>query len=106
MRRAVVTAEAATVHAEAHGQVLDRHVMHDHVERTLHEGGVDRQEGLQPLRGHAAGERGRVLLGDADIEVALGDFLLENAEAGAAGHRSGDGDDLFVLLGKVRDVRA
>lgn len=79
VRGAVVAAEAATVHAQAHGQVLDRHVVNDHVDRALHEGRVDREERLQPLHSEAAGEQGGVLLGDADIVVALREFLFEDA---------------------------
>ena len=101
VRGAVVAAEAAAVHAQAHGQVLDRHVMDDHVDRPLHEGRIDGEEGAQALGGHAAGEQGGVLFGDADIVVALRQLLLEDAEAGAAGHGGGDGDDLGIGLGEI-----
>ena len=40
-----------------------------------------------------------MLLGDADIEAALGEALGELVEAGARGHGRGDGDDLLVGLG-------
>ena len=39
-----------------------------------------------------------MLLGDADIEEAVGKFLREEIEAGAGGHRGGDGDDARILL--------
>ena len=39
-----------------------------------------------------------MLLGDADVEAALRECLLEQIEAGAGRHRGGDGDDLVVLL--------
>ena len=44
-----------------------------------------------------------MLLRDAHVEVALRDFLLEDHQSGAAGHRAGDGDDLLVLLGEISD---
>ena len=74
---AVVAAEAAAVHAEADREVLQRDVMNDHVVGALHEGGVDREERLQPLGGEAAGEERGVFLGDADVEVAVRHLLLE-----------------------------
>ena len=40
-----------------------------------------------------------MLLGDADVESAVGEFLAEQVEAGAGRHRRGDGDDLVVLAG-------
>ena len=104
VRGAVVAAEAAAVHAEADGEVLDGHVMHDHVERTLHERGVDGEEGLEATGGEAAGEKSGVFLSDADVEVALGDFFFEDAQAGAAGHGTCDGDDFFVGLGEVGEA--
>ncbi|MEY5016367.1 MAG: hypothetical protein RIS92_2725 [Verrucomicrobiota bacterium] len=39
--RAVVSGEAAAVHADGDVQVLQGDVVHDHVVRALHEGGVD-----------------------------------------------------------------
>ena len=104
VRGAVITAEAATVHAQAHGQVLDGHVMHDHVERALHEGGVDGEEGLQATGGEAAGKQRSMLFGDAHIEIAFGDFLFEDAQTGTARHGSSDGDDFLVFLGEVGDA--
>ena len=104
VRRAVVAAEAAAIHAERDGQILHRHVVNDHVVGALHERGINRQERLQPLGGEAAGEERGVLLGDADIEVAVGMFRLEKTEARAAGHRAGDGDDFSVPLGEFANV--
>jgi hypothetical protein len=47
----------------------------------------------------SAGREGhRMLLGNADIEAALGEFRFELVEAGAGRHGGGDGDDLGVAL--------
>ncbi len=102
MRRAVGADEARPVDGEANGQPLDGDVVHDLVVGALQEGRVDRRERLQALRGEPAGERHRVLLGDADVEGALGELLAEEVEPGAVGHRRGDGDDLLVLP-RLRD---
>jgi len=104
MSGAVVTAETATVHAHAHREVLDGHVMQDHVESTLHEGGVDREEGLQATRGQATGKKGGVLLGDPYVEIALRNFFFKYAQASAAWHSTGDGDDFLIRLGEVGDT--
>ena len=54
------------------------------------------QNGLKPSVGEAGGEGHRVLLGDADVEDALGKALCETVEAGARRHCGGDRDDLVV----------
>ena len=101
VRRAVVAAETGAVHAQAHVEVLERHVVNDHVVGALHERRVDRQKRLHPLDGQTAGEKRGVFLGDADIVVFLWMPLLETPEAGAAGHGPGDGDDLLVAVREV-----
>ena len=98
---AVVAAEAAAVHAEADGEVLERDVMNDHVIGALHERGVDGEDGFEALSGETAGEEGGMFFGDADVEVAFGDFFLEETEAGAAGHGCGDGGDGGVGFGEA-----
>ena len=71
--------------------------MHDLVVGALQEGRIDRAERLVAFGREAGGERHRVLLGDADVEGALRERLVEQVEAGAGRHRRGDGDDLVVL---------
>ena len=61
-----------------------------------------RAERLVALAGEAGGEGHGVLLGDADVEDAVREGLLEQIEAGAGRHGGGDGDDLVVALGLVR----
>ena len=57
------------------------------------------QTGRNPR--HAGGEYHRVLLGDADVEKALGMARAEEIEARTVGHGCGDGDDAFVLCGEI-----
>ena len=97
MGRAVGADEAGAVHREAHRQALDRDVVHDLVVGALQEGRIDRRERLVAFGREARRERHGVLLGDADVEGALGEFLAEQIEPGAGRHRGGDGDDLVVL---------
>ena len=98
MRRAVGADQAGAVHGKAHRQPLDRDVVHHLVVAALQEGRIDRAERLVALGRKACGERHRMLLGDADVECALREHLLEQVDAGARWHRGGDADDLVVLL--------
>ena len=98
MGRAVGADQAGAVDREAHRQALDRHVVHDLVVAALQEGRIDRAERLVALGRKAGGEGHRMLLGDADVEGALGEGLVEDVDAGAGRHRGGDADDLVVLL--------
>jgi hypothetical protein len=96
MGRAVGADQAAAVEREQHRQVLDRDVVDQLVVAALQEGRVDRADRLQSLAGQTRGERDRVLLGDADVEVALGEALRELDQAGALAHRRRDRDDLRI----------
>ena len=98
MGRAVGADQAGAVHREAHRQALDRDVVHDLVVGALQEGRVDGGERLVAFGREPGGEGHAVLLGDADVEAAVGEFLGEQVEPGARRHRGGDGDDLVVLL--------
>ncbi len=98
MGGAVGADEAGAVDGEAHRQVLDRHVMHDLVVAALQERRIDRAERLEAFGRKAGRERHRMLFGDADVEGAGRERLLEDVDAGARRHRRGDADDLVVLL--------
>ena len=98
MGRAVGADQAGAIDGEAHRQALDRHVMDDLVVAALQEGRIDRAERLVAFGRKTGGEGHRVLLGDADIEGAVGEGLVEDVDPGARRHRRGDADDLVVLL--------
>ena len=99
MGGAVGADQARAVDGEAHRQLLDGDVVHHLVVGALQEGGIDGAERLHAVGGHAGGEGHRVLLGDADVEAALGMRLGEQIEPGAARHGGGDRDDLGVAVG-------
>ena len=102
MRRAVVADEPGAVHREDHVELLQADVVDDLVEGALQEGRVDRAHRLGALQREPGGEQHRVLLGDADVEVAVGLGLLQHVEAGAGVHRGGDADD---ARGRARTSR-
>ena len=72
---AVGADQAGAIDREAHRQALDRDVVHDLIVAALQEGRIDRAERLEALGGEAGGEGHRMLLGDADVEGAVGKFL-------------------------------
>jgi hypothetical protein len=61
--------------AEDHGKTVHRHVVHDLVPRPVEERGVDRHDGAQARHRHAGRAGDGVLLGDADVEEAVGEAL-------------------------------
>ena len=96
MGRTVGADQPGPVDGEADRQLLDGDVMHDLVVGALEEGRIDGGKRLQAFGGKSGGEGHRVLLGDADVERALGKDFGEAVEARARRHGRGDGDDLVV----------
>ena len=83
MGRAIGAHKARAINGEAHGQILQRHIMHDLVIGALQKGGIDRAEGLVALRRKARREGHRMLFGDAHIEDAIREGVAENIHARA-----------------------
>ena len=81
--RAVVADEAGAVDREDDREPLQADVVDDLVVGALEEGRVDRGDRARALEGEPGGEEHRLLLGDADVEVALRHRRLEDVQAGA-----------------------
>ena len=79
VRGAVRAHDAGAIDREQDRQVLEGHVVDDLVVRALQEGGVDGDHRLEPFCSETGGERDRVLLGDADVVIALGEALVKLA---------------------------
>ena len=90
--RPVIADQARTVHREHDVQLLEADVVHDLVIGALQEGGVDGRDRLTALERQPGREQHRLLLGDPDVVVAVGQLALENVEPGAGVHRRGDPD--------------
>ena len=101
VRRTVAADEPAAVDRERNRQVLQRHVVDQLVVRALQEGRVDGDDRSQPLAGESGGEGDRVLLGDRDIEIALGEAPRILDQARAFAHRGRDADDARIALRHV-----
>ena len=80
--RAVVADQPGAVHREDDVELLQADVVDDLVVGALQEGRVDRADRLGALERQAGGEQDRVLLGDADVVVLLGDLVGELLQPG------------------------
>ena len=100
---AVGTGDPGPVDAERHRQAVHGDVVDDLVPGAVEERRVDRHDRAHAAHRHAGGRRDGVLLGDADIEEAVGEALLERQQTGRSGHRRRDGDDTVVGLGELDD---
>ncbi len=94
MRLAVLAHQPRAVHAEHHGERLDRRVVDDVVVGTLQERRIDRDEGTDTARRHPGSKRDGVPLGDTDVEEPLRMLLREDVQSRPAGHRRCDGHDV------------
>ena len=101
--RPVVAGDPGAVDAEHDRQPVHRHVVHDLVPRPVHEGGVDGHDRAHAAHRHARRRRDGVLLGDADVEEAVGEAGLERQQTGRPRHRRGDRHDAPVGLGFLDD---
>ena len=101
VRGAVRAHQAGAVQREGDVQVLQRHVVDQLVVAALQEGGIDGDHWLLALAGDAGGEGHGVLLGDAHVEVALRETLLELDQAAALAHGGRDRDQARIGLGRV-----
>src|SRR6267378_1779070 len=99
--RAIAADEAGAVHRKHDRQLLQRHVVNELIVGALQERRVDRHHRLQAVRGHPRGEGHRMLLGDRDVEIAIGETLGELDQAGALAHRRRDGNDAWIALRHV-----
>ena len=93
VRRAVGAGDAGAVEREDHRQAVEGDVVDDLVPGPVEERRVDRDDRPQPAHRHAGGGGDGVLLGDADVEEAVGEVLLERDQPRRPGHRSGDRHD-------------
>jgi hypothetical protein len=99
--RAVVGDDAGPVEDEDDRQVHQADIVIDLVVGPLEEGRVDGHDRLEAGEGQARGEAHGMLLGDADVEEAVGQLLGELPQARALAHGRGDGQDLRFAPGDL-----
>ena len=86
------------------GQLMQRHVHRDLVERAVEECRIDRHHRVQSAHRQPGRRRHRVLLGDADVEQPIREALPECGQASGSGHGRGDRDDV-AACGRIVDQR-
>ena len=99
---AVVAGDAGAVEHEGDPALVQRDVHQHLVEGAVEEGRVDRDDRVQAAHREPGGGGDGVLLGDADVEGALGVRLGEPIEADRVEHRRGDRDDVLACGAEVR----
>ena len=98
MGRSVVAHQSAAIQNESNGEILERDVMDQLIERALQKRRVDRDHRFDPLGCQPPGKRNRVLLGDPHVEQPVGVRLFEDVETGIVGHGGGNCHHIGVLL--------
>ena len=106
MRGAVISGKAGAIHAERHRQILQSHIVDDAIVGALEEGGVNCDNRPEIHSGHAGGKYHRVLLGNADVKIPIGQFVSQMFQAGTTGHGGGDAHELVVAPAKLHHLAA
>ena len=101
---AVVAGDAGPVEHERDPALVQRDVHQHLVEGAVEEGRVEGDDRVQPAHGEAGGRGDGVLLGDADVEGAVGEPRLEVVQADRVHHRGGDRHDVGTPLAEVDDL--
>ena len=101
MRRPVGTDNARAVDRKDHRQILKRNVVDRLVVGALEERRIDRDDRLHAFARESRGERHRMLLGNADVEIALGKRLRKTHESRAFAHRWRNRDQARIRRGHV-----
>ena len=96
MGRAVCTDNTCTVDSEQNRQVLQGNVVYQLVVSALQESGVNRHDGLDAFTCQTARKGNGVLLGDSDVEIAVGELLFKLNQAAALAHGRRDGNQTLV----------
>ena len=94
--------QARPVHAQDHMELLQGHVVDQHVIASLQKGGVHGKDRQQTPGRHARRHGDTMSLGNAHVKEAVRKGLGEAGEACAVGHGGGHGADPGILPGEVR----
>ena len=97
MRGTVGAHQARAVQRKHHRQVLQGDIVNQLVVAALQKGRVNRHHRLEAFAGHAGGKGHGVLLGNADVVIAIGKALMKFHHARALAHGRRDADQAFVV---------
>ena len=79
---------------------MERNVHEELIEPSVQERGVERNNGVRPLIGHAGGRRHRFGLGNADVYHATGECLVHGSKPHRLHHRGRDAHDVLARGGQ------
>ena len=96
MRGPVGADNARSIDRKHDGKILQRDVVNGLVVRALQERRIDRDDRFHAFAREPRGERHRVLLGDADVEIALRKRLRKPHESRTFAHRRRDADETCI----------
>ena len=106
MGLAVGSYQSCPVHPQHHVQVVQGHIVQQHVITPLQEAGIHCKHRHHALLGHTGAHGHPVALGNAHIEKALGQGVGKLRQPRAVHHGGGNGADPVVLLGQVQQLMA
>ena len=94
---AVCAHDAAAVHRQHHMELLQRHILHQHIVAPLQETVIHGKHRYQPLLGHTAGHSHTVALRNAHVKESPRELPCKVCQTCAVGHGGGDGAHAPVL---------
>ncbi len=101
---AVVPGDAGAVKHEGDPRAVQADVHEDLVERTVQEGGVDREHGVRPGEGHPRGGGHGVLLGDAHVDDTVRELPGHRPQAHGQRHGGRQCDDVLTFPRDADDL--
>ena len=101
--RPVVAGDPGAIEAEHHREAVQGDVVHDLIPGPRQERRVEGDDRAEPAHRHPGGAGDGVLLGDPDVEEAVGAVLLEREQTSRACHRGRDRDEPRFELGLLDD---
>ena len=98
----ILADKTATIQAEGHRQVLQRHVVDHVVVGTLHERGVDVADRVHASCGQTCREGHGMTLGNTHVEASFGHLLHHQIHRATRWHSWRDTYNFFILAGKLQ----
>ena len=88
------------VHAQHHMEMIQRHIVQQHIISPLQKAGIHRKHRHHALLGHTGAHGHRMALGNPHVEKAPGQRSGKIRQACALYHGGSDGTDPFILPGQ------
>ena len=103
VRRPVRAHKPGAIDGEYNGKILNDHVVNELVIGALQERRIDRHNRLEAFARESCGKRDGVLLGDSDIEIAIGKELRKAHQPRAFAHGRRNSDQTRVARSHVAE---